>query len=345
MVSTKTYRQLSGNGNTMLFATALSLILAIWLGMRPISGYYFGDTSNYARIYEIVKSMPPWNEEADGNEWVWLQLMYYCSRYMDVTGFFTVVSVGYFGFTLLACKILFRNNVYYALLFDFASISFYSYGVNGIRNGLACSLVLLCIAYATMPGKSKKILCAVTALLAVNIHTSTFLPVAALLASLFVVKNFRWSYCFWILSIALSLVAGNSISAFLANLGFDDRLSYLTNTHFAHQFSKLGFRWDFLLYSAMPIVLGYYVIVKKGIRDTAYMILLNTYILSNAFWVMVIRASFSNRFAYLSWFMYAIVLAYPLFKMDIWGKNQGKRASQIMLAHIGFTWFMQTFYW
>ena len=108
-------------------------------------------------------------------------------------------------------------------------------------------------------------------------------------------------------------------------------------------FSHTGFRWDFLLYSMMPIVLGYYVVIKRGIQDRTYTILLNTYTLANAFWVMVIRANYSNRFAYLSWFMYPIVLAYPLLRLDVWGDMQGKRLKQIMLAHIGFTWFMATF--
>ena len=93
----------------------------------------------------------------------------------------------------------------------------------------------------------------------------------------------------------------------------------------------------------MPIVLGYYVVIKRGIQDRTYTILLNTYTLANAFWVMVIRANYSNRFAYLSWFMYPIVLAYPLLRLDVWGDMQGKRLKQIMLAHIGFTWFMATF--
>lgn len=132
------------------------------------------------------------------------------------------------------------------------------------------------------------------------------------------------------------------MTTMFAGLGFDDRLSYLTDYDIG-MFSHTGFRWDFLLYSMMPIVLGYYVVIKRGIQDRTYTILLNTYTLANAFWVMVIRANYSNRFAYLSWFMYPIVLAYPLLRLDVWGDMQGKRLKQIMLAHIGFTWFMATF--
>ena len=128
-------------------------------------------------------------------------------------------------------------------------------------------------------------------------------------------------------------------------LGFDDRMDgYLSGNDYSG-FSHAGFRWDFLLYSMMPICLGYYIVIKKGIRDRIYEILLTTYTLANAFWVMVIRAQFSDRFAYLSWFMYAIVLAYPLFRMDIWGNRQGNIARVILNIHLSFTLFMNLIYY
>lgn len=159
----------------------------------------------------------------------------------------------------------------------------------------------------------------------------------------FFIKSFKQAYSFWIVSIIISLVAGEFFSTFLVGLGFDDRLSYLT-TVTSNKFSRTGFRWDFLIYSMMPILLGYYVVIKRGIKDKTYLLLLNTYTIANAIWVMVIRANYSNRLAYLSWFMYPLVLAYPLFKLDIWGDSQGKIARSIMLAQVGFTWFMVTFF-
>ena len=63
------------------------------------------------------------------------------------------------------------------------------------------------------------------------------------------------------------------------------------------------------------------------------------YLLSNAFWIMVIRASFSNRFAYLSWFIYPLVLAYGVIRLHIW-KDQDRKAAIILLGHAGFTILM-----
>ena len=181
------------------------------------------------------------------------------------------------------------------------------------------------------------------AFLAFNIHRSTALPIACVLAAFFI-KDTRIILGWWIASIFLSLVAGGPIEAFFTGLGFDDRMSnYSSENIDVSAFSSLGFRWDFLLYSAMPILLGYYVVIKRKIWDQKYLLLLHTYILCNSFWVMMIRAAYSIRFAYLSWFLYALVLIYPCLKLPIW-KDQGKKAALIIMGHLGFTFFMYLLY-
>ena len=324
-----------------MFALGLCIILALWIGMRPF-WMGFGDTVSYKLIFNLMKEGLLQADERSV-DWIWDNMTYYCSQTMDVSSYFTIIAIGYFGFTYLASRVLTPNNVLASVLFIMGAFSFYTYGTNGLRNGLACSITLAAIAFLATSRKNL-IIGLLLAFLAVNIHKSAIVPIASLLASIYIVKQFKWAYTFWILSIIISLVAGGVVTAMFAGLGFDGRESYLTSFEDG-KFSHTGFRWDFLIYSMMPIILGYYVIIKKGIEDRTYTILLNTYTLANAFWVMVIRANFSNRFAYLSWFMYPIVLAYPLLKLDIWGEDQGKRTAQIMLAHIGFTWFMTTFYW
>ena len=105
------------------------------------------------------------------------------------------------------------------------------------------------------------------------------------------------------------------------------------------EFSDTGFRWDFLLYSAMPIWLMWYVSVKRRLRSKTYEFLACTYIFANAFWVTVIRSSFSNRFAYLSWFIYPLVIAYPLLEMKIW-QRQHLKLALALLAYEAFTFVM-----
>ena len=59
---------------------------------------------------------------------------------------------------------------------------------------------------------------------------------------------------------------------------------------------------------------------------------------------MVIRSSYSNRFAYLSWFIYPIVIAYPLINLPVW-EDQDRKTGLILLAYVSFTVFMMAVVW
>lgn len=311
-------------------------LFVLLVGLRPIS-VYFGDTVNYAQSYNFfVNGILLYNP--DSSEWLFEWLMYQCSQVMNVHSFFLLIEILYVIPVLWACKKLVSNHALLMFLVCMGAFSFFTYGTNGIRNGMACSLIIAALA-CVHGNLFQKIVGGVLAFLAFNIHRSTALPIACILATFFV-KDTRLILGWWIASIFLSLVVGGPIEAFFTGLGFDDRLSsYATDDSADAMFSSTGFRWDFLLYSAMPILLGYYVVIKRKIWDKNYLLLLHTYILCNSFWVMMIRASFSNRFAYLSWFLYALVLIYPCLKLPIW-KDQGKKTALIMGGHLGFTLFM-----
>lgn len=104
------------------------------------------------------------------------------------------------------------------------------------------------------------------------------------------------------------------------------------------QFGK-GFRIDFILYSAMPVLVGYYAIFKKKIQSDNYNTLLSTYLLTNSIWMLCMYAEFTNRIAYLSWFMYPIVLIYPFLNIK-WSERQYRQAITVAALHLGFTLFM-----
>lgn len=324
------------NSNNSLILIYIGLFVYL-VGFRPISGHYFGDTYNYAITYNaFVDGIRILNPES--KEWVFEWLQYHCSKVMDVHGFFLLIEILYVVPVLWACWKLIPNHYTLMFITCMGAFSFFTYGTNGIRNGMACSLVIAAMACVNQ-NLLYKIIGALLAFLAFNIHRSTALPIVCILGSFFV-KDTRYIMGFWVVSIFISLVAGNAVESFFAGLGFDERMdTYSSQNVDASRFSSTGFRWDFLLYSAMPILLGYYIIFVRQVWDKNYLLLLNTYILSNSFWVMMIRASYSNRFAYLSWFLYAIVLIYPCLKFPIWN-NQGKKISLILMAHLLFTYFI-----
>ena len=165
-------------------------------------------------------------------------------------------------------------------------------------------------------------------------HKTLLLPVIAYVLTQFY-NNPKFYIKAWLLAIPMSLFLGSLFITIFTSLGFgDDRLAgYLSDGLQA----DTRFRWDFLFYSAFPVFAGWYFIIKKEFKDTFYNSIFNIYLICNAFWILVIRASFSNRFAYLSWFLMAFVIIYPLLKQQLF-KNQ-----QVMIAKVVTSYFMFTF--
>lgn len=352
--------------NSMFPTLFLTTLLIIYMGLRPIS-FAFGDTVNYAAGYYRRTGTAIF--EIDLNkEWLWHFIEVMCKQAgCTVNTWFLFIEIGYLGFTFIGLRILLKENVWMAMLFFLSAFSSFSFGVNGIRNGLACSMVIFAFAIAANQNFAKLAIAAGVLLFAFGIHRSISIPIASFLAASYFIKSPKIAIYFWIASIGISLVAGGAATNFFSGLGFDDRMSSYANSmeQKANQFSQTGFRWDFLLYSAMPIWLTWYV-TKKAEKERAefgdtieeaetnitgagriadahsmrvFNILATTYILANSFWVMVIRAAFSNRFAYLSWFLYPVVIAYGVIRLHIW-EDQDKKAGLILLAHVGFTLVM-----
>ena len=332
---------------TKIGTFAFTILVIIFIGFRPISGV-FVDMPMYAHVYNNIYDGTMESVNDQRGEWLFYAYGNLCKRMgmSDVMYIFSI-SVIYFGLMLVACWRLMRNNLFIAMLFCLASFSCFAYGVNGMRNGMACSLVL--VGVSLLSGERwEKILALVLMFCAINIHRSTALPSFCAIAAFLFVKDTKQAIYFWVASIFISLVAGNYITDFFVGLGFDDRMEQYANLDESEtiattdQFS--GFRIDFIIYSIMPIIMAWYVTIKRNFKDLTYNIIAITYILANSFWIMVIRSEQSNRFAYLSWFLYPIVIAYPLLRMNIW-EDQDRKTGLILLAYAGFTFFMHFVYY
>lgn len=352
--------------NSMAPALVLTLMLMFYMGLRPVS-FAFGDTINYAADYRRDVGLAVFAIDFE-KEWLWKFIELTCKQAgFTVNMWFLLIEIGYLGFVFLGLKILLGENVWIAMLFFLSAFSTFTFGTNGIRNGLACSAVTFAFAIAANQNVAKLAVAGGILVLAFGVHRSISLPIASFVAASYIIKSPKVAIYFWIASIGISLVAGGPVSNFFMGLGFDDRMTqYATSTdEYADQFTQTGFRWDFLAYSAMPVWLTWHVIQKaeKGraefgdtveeaetnitgagrIADAHSMrvfnILATTYILANSFWVMVIKAAFSNRFAYLSWFLYPVVIAYAVIRLHIW-EDQDRKAGLILALHAGFTIIM-----
>jgi hypothetical protein len=307
------------------------------IGFRP--AYVGGDTASYiARYYRMM--VGSYNFETVG-DWLCMSFQNACAQMMPVSMFFLLVAFLYVFVVYVACKRLIWNNATLIMLCSIGAFSFFSYGVNGIRNGLSTSFVILALAY--IGGNTKeKIACALFCFIAFNCHKSAALPIAAMLFA-YLYKRPKFMFYVWGLSLVGSLLIGERLMNIFTLIGFDARLSgYLSLEESAETLDAIAaarFRWDFLIYSFMPILLGWYCIFKKKTCDFNYHLLLGTYVYANAVWVILIRLPFTNRFAYLSWFLYGLVLTYPLLKFHLW-RHQGRKVALIMMLHVSFTFFM-----
>lgn len=325
-----------------------SVFYILFFGLRPVS-YAFGDTTIYADGYKVMQSYGVYSmtfqkdgsvdvSESVGSDWLFYSVMFLCAKVMSVNFFFLIVMYFYITMMFWGCRNLDYKHGATLMLFCIGAFSFYGYSVNGIRNGVACSFVILALARFC---KGEKLWPAILSFAAIGCHKSAALPVVCMLFTYYVNRP-KYLYIVWIGSIILSLAVGEYLSNMLTLLGFDDRLAenLQSGADVADSWGvemESRFRWDFLLYSSVPIILGWYTIFKRKIYNNTYLLLLGTYMYANAFWVILIRSLFSNRFAYLSWFLYPIVLAYPLLNFPVFKTQHSKKTAWVLLAHFMLT--------
>lgn len=213
-------------------------------------------------------------------------------------------------------------------------MSFWAFGINGLRNGLAASFFIFSFNYV-----NRKWLMFFILLLSVSFHKSMLLTLLALLAGSYI-KNTKLLIYVWIFVAVLMYFMGNQIDPYVSDLfnlilKFDVRDGDMFSDNY-NEIIQRRYRFDFILYSAVPIVLGYWFIYKKGYNNKFYTVLLHTYIISNTVWLFMIYAAFTNRIAFLSWFLMPLIMIYPLLKEKL-VKNQGEFIGLMILASLVFT--------
>jgi hypothetical protein len=236
---------------------------------------------------------------------------------------------------------MFPRDTLIAYLVFLAAFSTFSYGTNGVKAGAAAAIFLMALSY-----RENLKICIPLILVSWGFHHSMIMVVVAFVLTL-IYKNPKVYFAGWCFCL---LVAAAHISFFqelfggiLSDSGDNRGADYLTDN--SDWGGKSGFRIDFVFYSALPILVGYWAVYKKRLQlSKMYTCLLNLYMTLNGTWMLCMYASFTNRIAYLSWFLYPIVLIYP-FLNENWGASRYKTLSKVVLAHLGFTLFMTFIYY
>lgn len=320
--------------NTEGIAFVFAVFVAFMLGLYDIGYGYGADRERYAYSFlRYVNYDISWKYILLKDEWMFQLYQKITSFLGEPQSWFILTALIYVFNNYVVARRVVPESIFLLLLTMFGGFCFSSYGVNTIRAGFALSFVLVGFTYYQNIWKSLLFF-----FVAYNIHHSTAIPIAAFLVAKYYNKP-TFFYYFWFLCVVLSAVAGGFFTSFFSTWGndFDSRTSYLTTaeTHY-----NVGFRIDFVLYSCLPIIIGYIYQNRLDYKNEFYSLIHSTYIIANAFWVLVIRANFSDRFAYLSWFMYALVMMYPLLESPEYFDNVRNKVFWTLLGINLFTYFM-----
>lgn len=296
--------------NSKANTTALSLLVlaALWilLGFFPIEWGYNTDRANYANEF---LNLQRGGETIRTNDFGFVLLTSFLGRFLTVQHYFAATALIYLTNYFIAIRRLTRNKSFWLVVAVALSMGFTGYVTNTMRAGLAISFIVL--AFSQYPSKWKMTACM---FVAVTIHNSVSIP-ALIIALCYFFGSTKLYYKLWLLAIPVSFVAGGFFMSFFSGMTTDARTQYLSGE--METTYNVGFRIDFIIYSLVPMAVGYFYIFKKNFTDAFYRLLYNSYLLTNIFWILVIRANYSDRFAYLSWFMIPFVLVYPLLKQKL----------------------------
>ena len=318
-----------------IFGTVITVFIILYMGFRPVS-FVFGDTINYAHSFYNIN--PDTASFSWGREWSYRNLAILIAKIGDIHLLFFTCALIYTGSLWWAMRRIFGNYFWIPFLVIISMFTFWTYGVNGIRNGLGASVFILALTFTNnIP------MMIFLAFIAVGFHTSVYLMIATAAISWFYNRN-KLYLGIWVLSIPISFRWGWSLQYMLAATSFmqsDERMAgYLTRENEIGEIVQTSstFRWDFLLYSAMAVAIAYYFIYLRKFKDQYYIWLFNIYLICNAFWIIVIRATYSNRIAQLSWFIMPIILIYPFIKKRFW-KDHERYLGLALLLFYAFAFY------
>jgi len=286
------------NGVAALFGIVLILLFVYIIGLRTLSTEY-GDMINYYRLFTQAGDF---NNAVGAKDPFFYVIIHFMTRFVTVEFIFLLIALAYILASVVVAVKESRRDWFLLFALLTCHFSFWAYGVNGIRHGLAAAIFMLAF-YISSDWKR-----ALLILISISFHVSMVIPALGLMFYKIGI-SIKSLFIFWVFSIPVGLLGSQFfIDVLETTFAFSDRVSYFDSSQFVGHFSESGFRWDFLIYSASSLLPAYYIYLKNrreissSLRD-----IFAVFIFSNAVWLLLIDVNFSNRFAYLSWFLIGFI--------------------------------------
>lgn len=325
--------------NTLFF---IAVFFAVFIGLRPVSGLYFQDMKGYANLLELFdNSTFFFNKDTDNLIFDNL-IMWWASNSLGKTMFFLLISTIYFVAAYIGIKKLFPQHAMIAYLVFLGAFSTFSYGTNGIKAGAAASIFICALGYWKENKTTSRIISVALIAVSYGFHHSMQLPIAAFILAL-LIKKPKYFYGAWCIGVILSAFHVTYFQNLFGGFTDEQGAGYLLVNEEKSEV-RIAFRPDFILYSAFPVIIGFYYEIKKSLTTKTYSFLIHLYTTLNTIWMLCMYAEFNNRIAYLSWFLYPVVIIYPYLYVD----NSPKKYINFSKAakyHLYFTLFMVFVYY
>ena len=203
---------------TNIFGHLVLVWVTLYMGLRP-EAPQFGDSYFYAHSFRMEQLDLVHYQSSD---WVFSRFLKFAAKSMTLNQFFLLIDIIYIVPCYIFSKKYFKNYWFYAFFMFIGSFSFFSYGTNGLRNGMATALFVLAMCFYR-----RKILVAAILFIAVGTHKSVLIPIAGLVISYFY-RNTRYIFIAWLCLIPLSLLSGGLWESLFGGLIDVSRSEYLS---------------------------------------------------------------------------------------------------------------------
>lgn len=286
----------------------LTLTLILFFGLRPV--ILDTDTYRYLLYYDETKQWLAigWNPEEAGDIGYNL-LMWLSAHVLSDTGFLILCDSLLVVPIVIAWKRLFGQDMLLPLVLMMCCFFFLSFGMSMVRGGISYAFFLLALSRHKIGWKIFWIV------IATSFHLSILLPAALYLIFSLVRIKARFSLIFWLFALLLATFSFKAFPVILEQLDISnvsDRAGVYIEYGDSIEYN-VGFRTDFVLFSAFFIAVGLY-LRKRVYNDRFFSMLLNIYIVANAFFLLTMEYPYSDRYAVLSWALIPIMICYPLLK-------------------------------
>ena len=293
------------NINSRLLGYIIMTVCALAFGLTSENASAAVDRINYQIYYLNVNNFLYTSSISEQG------FFYFCKICHLIFGrretLFFLLCATIYAFSYYKAINLLSNNSFYTWLLCLLSIGFMAYSVNTMREGLGIALLLLGI---NSYNREKRFLFIVCCILAFSFHVSLLLPIVCFCVATQKIK-IKYCYYIWVGFFLISLLGlSNYLTQFSDILQIDRFSGYLYNSDSERY--ETGFRWGFVIYSLFPMILGGLFIYKYNYSNAMYSKLYKTYILTNAVWLLFIKIPYTDRIAYLSWFLLPFLLSIPI---------------------------------